>query len=73
MLNTAQEIFDKLGGISAVAAIAGVKYNRASNWKQFGRFPPNTFIIINKELEARGLKADAALWGMIVTPADAAE
>jgi hypothetical protein len=63
-LKTAAEVFEALGGIAGVAKIAGTSYNAASNWKSFNRFPARTFLLIQSELDALGLRADPALWGM---------
>jgi hypothetical protein len=63
-LQTVAEVFEALGGIAEVARIAGTSYNAASNWKSFNRFPPKTFLLLQTELDAMGLRADPDLWGM---------
>jgi hypothetical protein len=64
-LKTAADVFDALGGIAKVAELTGVKYNAASNWKSFNRFPARTLLLIQTELDAMGLRADPDLWGML--------
>lgn len=70
-LETATEVVDALGGIKAVAALTDRKYNAAANWPAFGKFPPNTFLVMRKALEAAKCEAPASLWGMV--GAEAAE
>jgi hypothetical protein len=64
-LKTAQEVFDALGGTAKVAELTGVKYNAASNWKSFNRFPARTFLSLQSALEAKGLRAAPELWNMV--------
>jgi hypothetical protein len=64
-LQTVAEVFEALGGIAKVAELTGVRYNAASNWKSFNRFPARTFLLIQTELDAMGLRADPDLWGML--------
>ena len=63
-LTTASEVFEELGGVTKVAEIVGCKYNTASNWKSFNRFPARTFLAIQSALDERDLRADPELWGM---------
>lgn len=63
-LQTAGEVIDALGGTAETARLAGRKSQHVSNWRAAGRLPAKTFLIIKKELAARGLTAPASLWGM---------
>lgn len=64
-LTTAAEVFDALGGVGNVAALTGRKYGAAFNWKSFGKFPADTFVVMQGALEAAECAAPAALWGMV--------
>ncbi len=71
-LDTAEQVFDALGGYLGIAEIVGCKPNAASNWKTFGSFPANTYIALTEALHARGKTAPASLWRMKL-PAEAAQ
>lgn len=64
-LSAASEIFDKLGGVRAVAELTGRTYDAAWNWKRFNRFPPNTYSIMTAALNANGYTAPGSLWRMV--------
>lgn len=72
-LETAADVVTTLGGIKAVAALTGRQYNAAANWPAFGKFPPNTFLVLQKALEAAECSAPPALWGMPEGPPAPAE
>lgn len=57
---------DALGGNKAVAALTGRKYNAAYNWRMFGAFPADTYLVMQTALHARGFMAPASLWGMTI-------
>ena len=64
-LHTVAEVVEELGGAQAVKDLT----KRASSsvvpvWKYRGKFPPNTFVVLQSALEARGLRAPSKLWGM---------
>jgi hypothetical protein len=63
-LQTAGEVIDKLGGTAATARLTDRKVQHVSNWRAAGKLPAKTFLILKKELAARGLTAPAALWGI---------
>lgn len=62
-LKSAAEVIDALGGIASVAAMTGVGYNAAHNWKT-RRFPPRTYAVMVEALRAKGHTAPASLWRM---------
>jgi hypothetical protein len=64
-LTTAAEVFEALGGVGNVAGLTGRKYGAAHNWKAFGKFPADTFVVMQGALEAAECTAPAALWGMV--------
>jgi hypothetical protein len=64
-LTSTQAIIDVLGGVKAVAALTGRDYDAAWNWKKFPHFPPDTYLVLQKALEAQGHTAPASLWRMV--------
>jgi hypothetical protein len=64
-VTTAEAVIRELGGIRAVAELAGVKYVTAHHWKAKGSFPPRTHIILTKALAVRQLMAPDELFRMI--------
>ena len=64
-LLTTDDVINALGVTNGeVAKLLGVKYNNITNWRSFGYFPPDTYVMIQKELADRGLIAPAYLWKM---------
>jgi hypothetical protein len=63
-LKSTAAVIDALGGNAEAAAVLEVAYNSITNWRMFGRFPTNTFVQIQRELEKRGHTAPAHLWSM---------
>lgn len=70
ILETAEQVFDALGGNPGVAELTLSTPSRVSNWRSAGRFPSNMYVIMNDALRERGKTALAALWGMKM-PAEA--
>jgi hypothetical protein len=62
-LRTVRDVIAALGGTSRVAELTGTRYTAAHNWHGDG-FPARTYVVLMRELEARGLTADPELWGM---------
>ena len=62
-INTADEVIDRLGGNSIVAAFFDppVTPNAVGNWRERG-LPPETFVVLTKHLNARKLYAPPSLW-----------
>jgi hypothetical protein len=61
---TTADVIDSLGGNTAAAKLFGVKYNNITNWRTFGYFPPDTYVMIQEELRLRGLVAPDHLFRM---------
>jgi hypothetical protein len=72
-LRTAREVFEALGGISAVAEITGSRYTAAQNWISRDQFPANTFLSLTQALERKNLSASVHLWKMKPSHREAAE
>ena len=66
-LETAAEVCDKLG-ISEIARLTGRKYSAAHNWKGFGKFPADTFLVLQEALARIDCTAPATLWSMVESP-----
>lgn len=65
-LTSASEIVKELGGNTAVARLTDRKAPQVvSNWISDNSFPPNTFLVLNAELRARGCRAPSSLWRML--------
>ena len=63
------EIIDVLGGNTAVARLTSTTPKAVSNWRGFGKFPANTFLVIKSELVRLGMNAPDHLWSMREPPA----
>jgi hypothetical protein len=64
-LRTAQEVIDALGGLAAVCELTGANTKQAWNWA--GRaemFPSNTYVVMQRALRRRSLRAPAWMWNM---------
>lgn len=64
-LDTTAKVIDKLGGVHAVAELTDTNYKAAHAWKQRGRFPAKTFVVITEALRRKGLSARSNLWKMV--------
>jgi hypothetical protein len=62
VMQTTNEIIKELGGTTAVAKIVKRMPQHVVNWRASGKFPPWTFLILTRELSARGISAPASLW-----------
>jgi hypothetical protein len=58
------DIIDLLGGNTSVAHLTSRSSNAVSNWRTFGKFPAQTFLLIKAELKRRGASAPDSLWAM---------
>ena len=68
-LESTTEIIDLLGGNVAVARLTSSTAKAVSNWRGFGKFPANTFLVIKAELLRVGHSAPDHLWSMREPPA----
>ena len=63
-IETATDIIDALGGNAAVARLTSSTAKAVSNWRGFGKFPSNTFLVLKSELMRLGISAPDHLWSM---------
>jgi hypothetical protein len=63
-INTADEVIELLGGIEDLAELASTSANAVYNWKSCGKFPADTYLLIQDALEALGKIAPDNLWPM---------
>jgi hypothetical protein len=66
LLQTADQVFEALGGNVGVQAVTCSKPTQVSNWRKFGAFPSNTYVAMTEALRERGKTAPPALWRMRV-------
>lgn len=64
LLETADAVIKALGGNAGLGELTGARSSRVSNWRAFGKFPSDMFLLMNDALSQRGHTAPAALWGM---------
>jgi len=62
-LKSVAEIIRALGGVAAVQAVTGQKYNTVWNWKWRDKVPPEFHLIVSQALASKGLSAAARLFG----------
>jgi hypothetical protein len=64
-LATTIDVIEHLGGNNEVAhMIENTHYKAVANWRYFGVFPANTYLVLKKELRKRGYTAPDQLWNM---------
>lgn len=63
-IDTAEQVFDALGGNTALEILTGAKPTAVCNWRAFQSFPPNTYVVMIEALRAVGKTAPASLWRM---------
>jgi hypothetical protein len=65
LINTPDEVIDRLGGNSVVARMfePPLTPNAVGNWRERG-LPPETFWTLTAALNANGLYAPPSLWRM---------
>ena len=64
IIRTVDDVIDALGGNLKASKLLGVKYNSITNWKMFGRFPSDTYVLVQDQLMQRGQVAPDELWRM---------
>lgn len=67
ILNTPSAVIDALGGPTRTARLVGRSPNAVWNWRERG-FPPETYLVCQRLLSERGLRAPARLWRMAEPP-----
>jgi hypothetical protein len=63
-LSTVDGVLEALGGGTAAARLAACTPQNLTNALRRGRLPASTFLIFSDELERRGFRAPAELWGI---------
>lgn len=63
-LQSSDDVFAVLGGLSGVMDLTKSKYKTVHQWKASGSFPSNTYVLMTSELERLGHTAPASLWDM---------
>lgn len=63
-LNTVEDVIRALGGPTKAAALVGKTAQAANGWRITKRLPARSFLVLNRELSARGLSAPPSLWGI---------
>jgi len=63
-LKNVADVIQAIGSLR-LQDITGKRSNNVSNWRAAGRFPPETYVAIQVELEAIGCRAPNSLWRMI--------
>ena len=63
-LQTVDDVIDALGGTVKTSALAGVSPSQVSGWRSAKRIGAKTFLVLKKELAARGFDAPPTLWGI---------
>lgn len=63
-LSTVEEVVAALGGNGPIGEITGRKTQHVSNWKADGKFPADTFLVLQAALKKKRLQAPPSLWGI---------
>jgi len=63
-ITTVEDVIDALGGIAEVAEMTSALPTAVYNWRADGKFPTDTYLLIQNELKARGRVAPDYLWPM---------
>lgn len=62
LLDTADAVIDGVGGTAAAAALTRSPIQQVSNWRRSGTMAPRTFLLFQRELASRQLRAPSMLW-----------
>jgi hypothetical protein len=63
-ITTVDDVIDALGGTAAIAEMTSALPTAVYNWRAAGKFPTDTYLLIQDELRARGRVAPDHLWPM---------
>jgi hypothetical protein len=63
-LKSVSDVIDRLGGNVEVADLTSRSSNAVSNWRAFGKFPANTYVLIRDALSRLNYTAPESLWAM---------
>jgi len=74
ILSTTDDVIDALGGNAKCARRIGYEPKTVSAWRGWfrGRFPAETYVVLQRELATIGKTAPASLWGMAEAPSEGA-
>ena len=61
---TTVAVVDALGGTHAVVRLFKTSSRVVYNWRRNGKFPANTYVVLQQELKRRKLQAPDTLWAM---------
>ena len=64
VLDTTDEVIDECGGTVAFAKLIARDKQHVSNYRSTGRFPPDTFLIVEAALKKRRCRAPSMLWSI---------
>jgi hypothetical protein len=64
LLQTVDDVIGALGGVAAVKTLTECSTSTIWNWKNSGRFPSDTYVVMNAALAMRGKSAPVSLWRM---------
>ena len=63
-ITSVEDVIDALGGNVMVAEITSASLTAVYNWRAAGKFPADTYLLLQDELRARGRVAPDYLWPM---------
>lgn len=58
-------VISTLGGPQAVADLTGRNRDAVYQWVRFTAFPSDTYLVMSRALQERGIAAPPSLWGMV--------
>jgi hypothetical protein len=64
-LSTADDVIGAIGRLR-LQQLTGKRTNNVTNWSAAGRFPPETYVVMQQELRRINCRAPDSLWRMIV-------
>ena len=71
-LTTTADVIEALDRVGSVAVLTGRTTNAVHNWKASGKFPANTFVVMQEALRRKGCTAPTSLWTMVGQAGEAA-
>jgi len=68
-ITNVEDVIDALGGNELVAELTSNTITAIYNWRANGKFPADTYLLIQDELKSRGRNAPNHLWPIRQPPA----